>query len=66
MHPALRKDPLFYKDTPHFPLFYNNTPHFPLFFTKKHPPISFHAYGLVDVSKLNCLLLLEHEVDTRH
>ena len=65
MHPALRKDPLFYKDTPTFHFFTTTHPIFH-FFTKNTPPISFHAYGLVDVSKLNCLLLLEHEVDTGH
>jgi len=35
MHPALKKGPLFTK----------NTPHFPLFFTKHTPHISFPAYG---------------------
>jgi len=38
MHPALRKGSLFYK-----------TPPFSTFFTKKHPPISFPAYGPVCV-----------------
>ena len=34
MHPALRKDQLFFTKDPHFPLFFT-----------KHPPISFPAYG---------------------
>ena len=39
MHPALRKGPLFYKNTPHFPLFYNLP-----------PPISFPAHGPVHLN----------------
>ena len=40
-HPALRKGPLFYKNTPIFHFFY-----------KKNTPISFPAYGPVDTQTI--------------
>jgi len=45
MHPALRKGPLFTKKHPLFFTFLQ-PPHFPHFY-KKHPPLSFPAYGPV-------------------
>jgi len=45
MHPALRKGPLFYNNTPISTFLKQKTSQFRTFFTKNTPQISYPAYG---------------------
>jgi len=64
MHPALRKGPFFLQKTPPIFHFFATTPPIFYFFNKKHPPISFPAYGPEHMNERTVWMSTQSEMST--